>query len=644
MMMPDIRTLMLLYIIINVISAGAVAVIWSQNRGRFAGISFWLVDMILQAAGSALIVLRGLAPDFASMVLANAMVQAGALIIFIGLERFTGKKSWQIHNYVLLAVFIAIITYYSLVQPDLTAREIALSAMTMILTFQCCWLLLRRVDPGMSQVTRITGIIFACYAAFSFARIILQIIFPGRTNDFFKSGAVDALAITVYIVLSVCLTISLVLMVNRRLLVDVKTREEALRESEGKHRAVVETASDVIVIVQDGIIRFSNPRVATMFGYETGEIEGMEFASYISQENLMLVLERYRKRMAGEKLSEIYETALLHKSGKKIPVEMNGSVIQYDGKPADLAIIRDITERKLAEEALAKSEERYRTILENMLDSYIEVDLSGNFIFVNEAACRNLGYDMEELIGQSFGKIAPGEDEVKAIFKAYNEVYKTGEPHTGFAFKVMRKDESTGYAETSISLIKNEQGRPIGFRSVGRDVTERKQLEQKLVEMATHDALTGLPNRTLLFDRCNMALANAQRNNKMVVIISLDLDLFKNVNDTLGHDMGDRLLTAAAGRLIGALRKSDTVARVGGDEFVLLLWEVDDKDAAVIVAEKILEDFRQPFLIDGHSLIVTVSIGIATYPEDGANMEDLLRNSDKSMYTAKQNGGDRFVI
>ncbi|MCX6004574.1 MAG: hypothetical protein NT082_02725 [Chloroflexi bacterium] len=168
-MMPDIRTLMLLYIILNVISAGAVAVIWSQNRGRFAGISFWLVDMILQAAGSALIVLRGLVPDLISMVLANTMIQAGALIIFIGLERFTGKKGWQIHNYVLLAVFIAVFSYYSLAHPDLTVREIDLSAMSMIFTFQCCWLLLRRAAPEMRQITRLTGIVFACYAAFSFA-------------------------------------------------------------------------------------------------------------------------------------------------------------------------------------------------------------------------------------------------------------------------------------------------------------------------------------------------------------------------------------------------------------------------------------------------------------------------------------------
>ncbi len=141
---------------------------------------------------------------------------------------------------------------------------------------------------------------------------------------------------------------------------------------------------------------------------------------------------------------------------------------------------RDVTKRNRADEALARSEERYRTTLENMQDSYVEVDLAGNFTFINEAASHNLGYTREELIGSNFSNIAFGDDELKAVFKAYNEVYKTGEPHKGFAFKIMRKDGTTGYGETSISLLKDAQGRSIGFRSVGRDVTERKQTEEAL--------------------------------------------------------------------------------------------------------------------------------------------------------------------
>jgi diguanylate cyclase (GGDEF)-like protein len=148
----------------------------------------------------------------------------------------------------------------------------------------------------------------------------------------------------------------------------------------------------------------------------------------------------------------------------------------------------------------------------------------------------------------------------------------------------------------------------------------------------------------LLFDRFNVALANAQRNNKKIVIMSLDLDKFKTVNDTLGHDVGDKLLVIAAGRLTGALRKSDTVARMGGDEFTLLLGEVEEKNDAVTIAEKILEDFRQPYAINGHRLNITVSIGIAIFPDDGKDVEALMKSSDNALYTAKQNGRDRYAM
>ncbi|MCX5993891.1 MAG: PAS domain S-box protein, partial [Chloroflexi bacterium] len=394
--MPDIKTLMLLYVIINVISAGAVAVIWGQNRGRFAGISFWLVDMILQAAGAALIMLRGLVSDLVSIMLANVMIQAGALIIFIGLERFTGKKGRQIHNYVLLAVFTAILTYYSLVQPDLTAREIALSAMSMILTFQCCWLLLHRVDPGMRQVTGLTGIIFACYAAFSLVRIILQIIFPRQNNDFFTAGAVDALAITVYIVLSVCLTISLVLMVNRRLLSDVKAQEE-------KFTAAFHSSPYAITLTRpsNGTIFEVNEGFVNIAGYSYAEVLG------------------------------------------KTTLDLHLWVREEDR----LAVVKELAQGR----------------------------------------------------------------EVHAVEYQFRK--KTGEVLTGIF-------------SANLITINNET---CIMSSIG-DITERKRMEQQLLEMATHDALTGLPNRTLFFDRCSIALANAQRNKKMLVIMTLDLDLFKDVN------------------------------------------------------------------------------------------------------------------
>jgi diguanylate cyclase (GGDEF)-like protein len=177
-----------------------------------------------------------------------------------------------------------------------------------------------------------------------------------------------------------------------------------------------------------------------------------------------------------------------------------------------------------------------------------------------------------------------------------------------------------------------------------QDITERKQAEEKIRQMAYHDSLTGLPNRKLFSDRLGIALAQARRNKKEVGIAMLDLDYFKSVNDTLGHDVGDLVLKATAERLSAPLRKGDTIARFGGDEFLLILPELKGIDDVIPVAQKIVESFRQPFPSDTHHLVLTTSIGIAVYPIDGTDEGILLKNADIAMYQAKQAGRDRYQL
>ena len=175
-------------------------------------------------------------------------------------------------------------------------------------------------------------------------------------------------------------------------------------------------------------------------------------------------------------------------------------------------------------------------------------------------------------------------------------------------------------------------------------IIERRQAEEKIRQMAYHDSLTGLPNRKLFSDRLGIALAQAQRNQKKVGIAMLDLDNFKGVNDTLGHDVGDLLLQAATERLSAALRKSDTVARFGGDEFLLILPDLKVRKDAIHVAQKIVDIFCKPFIVDTHQLVITTSIGIAVYPNDGTDEGTLLKNADIAMYQAKQAGRSRYQI
>ena len=211
--------------------------------------------------------------------------------------------------------------------------------------------------------------------------------------------------------------------------------------------------------------------------------------------------------------------------------------------------------------------------------------------------------------------------------------------HIGQATGRKRTGETFPLEIMTVSLKGSE-----GVVVVIRDITERRQTEEKIQQMAYHDSLTGLPNRKLFSDRLGIALAQAQRNQKKVGIAMLDLDNFKDVNDTLGHDVGDLLLKATAERLSAALRKGDTVARFGGDEFVLILPDLKVIEDAIQVAQKIVDSFRKPFLIDTHQLVVTTSIGIAVYPNDGTDEGILLKNADIAMYQAKQAGRARYQL
>jgi diguanylate cyclase (GGDEF)-like protein/PAS domain S-box-containing protein len=308
-----------------------------------------------------------------------------------------------------------------------------------------------------------------------------------------------------------------------------------------------------------------------------------------------------------------------------------------------MSIVFDITERKQLEEAVKKSEERYRTILEEIQDSYFEVDLAGNFTFVNDAMCRTLGYSKEELIGMNYRVFAAKED-IEVLYRDFNRVYRTGETIKGLSYKFIQKNGTVGFGELSISAIKNEEGEVIAFRGIARDVTESKRLERELSDMVSHDFLTKLPNRMLFQDRLNVELAHAKRNDTNLAVMMLDLDRFKVVNDTFGHSIGDKLLRAAGELLVVLVRKSDTVARVGGDEFLVLLPQIAKIEDATRVAQKILGAFRKPFVIDSYQIRVTTSIGIVIYPEDGEDVDDLLANADTAMYWVKGHGRDDYAL
>lgn len=330
-------------------------------------------------------------------------------------------------------------------------------------------------------------------------------------------------------------------------------------------------------------------------------------------------------------------------TGHTVDVEVD-RVPYWRGSNVEGVIVfaRDITERLRIETALRASEERYRTILTEIKDGYFEVDLHGNLLFFNRATADILGYPEEELFGLNNRQYTCSEAAL-AVYQAFNQVYRTGIPFST-EYPIIRKDGTTRYIDVSVSLMQDEQSRPTGFRGIARDITERKETEVRLQFLAHHDVLTSLPNRSLVMERLALALTSAQQQHHRLAVLFLDLDRFKNVNDTLGHVVGDQLLRGVAQRLQASLRPKDMVARMGGDEFLILLSSVTRREEVPEVARRILNQLQDPWLLEGEEFRCPGSIGIALFPDDGEDAGTLLKHADIAMYRAKDAGGNTFVF
>ena len=305
------------------------------------------------------------------------------------------------------------------------------------------------------------------------------------------------------------------------------------------------------------------------------------------------------------------------------------------------------TRRKQAEEALRQSEERYRTILDEMEEAYFETDLAGNFIFVNDANCRQTGYSREELIGKNFRTLESKED-IETIYNAYSKIYRTGKPERGIFYKIIRKDGTTGFAETAGFPLQNQKGEIIGFRGVGRDITERRQMEEalrdnekKFRELSIVDELTQLYNSRHFYFQLKIELGRSKRHQHPLTLLLLDLDNFKAFNDTYGHVEGDQVLRRLGQVLKRSIRNTDFAFRYGGEEFTILMPMTTSADGIVIAKRIRAELEKESFFPEADKDVhMTVSIGLAQFKlhED---MKAFVSRVDQLMYQAKKNGKDK---
>lgn len=277
-------------------------------------------------------------------------------------------------------------------------------------------------------------------------------------------------------------------------------------------------------------------------------------------------------------------------------------------------------------------------VLELMLDAVCVVDRQGRFVFVSAAFERMFGYRPDEVLGTPMVNLVYQEDRKKTLGKVSTII--NGEVMPRFENRWVRKDGQVVDILWSARWSEKHQVRI----AVAHDITERKQMEKRLLYAAGHDALTDLPNRTLLLDRLTSALQLAEREQSTLAVVFIDIDGFKEVNDQHGHAIGDQLLQNIAKRLQISVRKSDTVGRLGGDEFLLVLNKTHTDANVHLIANKLRKVIAKPYLIAGLNLQVSSSIGVACYPDNGEQAIDLVQYADQAMYLAKNNGGDRVVL
>ncbi|MFP5408831.1 MAG: EAL domain-containing protein [Gammaproteobacteria bacterium] len=298
------------------------------------------------------------------------------------------------------------------------------------------------------------------------------------------------------------------------------------------------------------------------------------------------------------------------------------------------ALTAEIAERKQAEVSIRK----LSSAMEKVADSIFITDADGVIEYVNSAFVIVTGYERDEAIGQSPRIMKSGSHDEKFYAQIWEALLR-GEVYRNVIVN-RRKDGRLYHEAVTITPLTDTHGTVTHFISSGKDMSESIQAQERLHHLAHHDALTGLPNRVLFVERLKHALQRANHRKRAVAVMFLDMDRFKMVNDTLGHEAGDRLLQAMAARLLACVREGDTIARFGGDEFAGLLNDVASPEDVAPIVGKFLEALAPPFVIDGHELFVGGSIGVSLYPDDGTDPQTLMKNADTAMYSAKQRGGN----
>jgi len=437
-------------------------------------------------------------------------------------------------------------------------------------------------------------------------------------------------------------TISNVNVELRSEMAERRSAQEALRKTAETLETLIE-ASPVAIMACDLELNVTmwNDTAEEMFGWMAEEVVGKPYPIVPAEGEAEF--QKMRDQVFSGVAFTGVETVRRKKSGDLIEVSLSTAPLRgTDGAVEGVvAILADITDRKQTERAIAESERRYRALFERNLAGVFRTTVDGRVLECNEAMAQMVGYDSpQEVISRAVAGFYAEPEDRKALLDQLRKDGRVSTHETRFR----RKNGTLIWVLQSASLVEDEAHPEGVIEGTILDISERKRAEETIRHLAYHDGLSGLPNRTLFLDRLKQALAATKRTGEVIAVMFLDLDHFKDVNDTVGHAEGDNLLRKVARRLRSLLREGDTLARFGGDEFVLLLPNIGTADDASKAAQRILDSLRKPWRLSDREFHLAASVGITLAPDDGLDPDTLLKNADTAMYRAKEHGRNSFEM
>ncbi len=690
----DLRTILISYIFGNLICAVVLFFLWQQNRSRYTGLQYWMGSFVFNFFGMVLLASRGILPDFFSMLIGTTFMVLGTFSLYIGVDQFLRKSTIPFHLFAILGIFILVQSYFIYVQPSLLIRNILFSAVLVLFSIQFAWLLFWKVDPEIRKTARNLGFVTTLFGVLAIIRIVSNILVPPG-NDLLHSSGYEALLYLSFQMLYVVLTISLFTLVNRRLFFDLekdiserKKTEEALQLSQEKYSKAFKASPNAILItrIDDGQILELNDVFMEITGYSREEALGKTTLS------LGLWLDpderkKFTQIMREDSRVRNLQIKVRGKTGRVMDTELSSEFIKLGNEDCMLTVIADVSERKrmddilhlrlkmwdyslshTALEVMQKSLDEIETLTGSLIGFYHLVEEDNNSLTLqvwstrtSREFCKAEGSGMHYSIDQAGVWVDCIRERKPVIHNDYVTLAnKKGLPD-GHAV-VTRElvvpifqdgkivsilgigNKATNYDNRDVEFVEYVANLIWSIVSQKRADEKILKLNEKLEILAMSDELTSLPNRRSFFIRGNEEINRSRRYKIPLSLIILDIDKFKNINDSFGHDTGDLALQCIAKTLKEQCRDVDLPARLGGEEFGILLPNTKLEEAVIMAdrVRKAIEDL--PCLMQEKTITMTASFGVASMESDMKNLDALFHNADTAMYQAKNSGRNRVVL